>query len=401
MPIVDLPNELMGEICGLLDTDAMFSLRLSCKELKRKTLYQFGTRFFRSMRFMIFPDSLKALLDISQSEELACFLRQVYIGTDELSSETLLLPKSCYDTYLDILAEQIDMEKKGEDIAMLGTALSNLPNLDGVTITDEVASPLLGRPSENQESWGKCLVMKRLRKTVGPRAFINNIFQQDSSMHTYGLFHKALEMHKLRRVELRVHCSASLWRRTAPTIDEDNSLWPDPTHLGKVELLIPEGDTWLSPTNALLFKPTHLRRLELMHLRLGCVTQCFIKIANSYFPSLRVLELRYCTVGTVELQRLLTKHSAILEQIKMKSCELEQLDWRPIFVTMQQMPKLGFLKLKKLHVRQATRELSHCSGCFHVEWRSSEIAAGLATTISNYAAVTAETDGGIFVLFPE
>ena len=45
----------------------------------------------------------------------------------------------------------MNMEEKGEDISVLGRALSNLPNLEGITITGERAS-LSDRPGENQES---------------------------------------------------------------------------------------------------------------------------------------------------------------------------------------------------------------------------------------------------------
>lgn len=62
-----------------------------------------------------------------------------------------LLPKPCFEIYLDISSKQIDMEEKGKDISVLGRALSNLPNLEGNTITSERAS-LSDRPGENQES---------------------------------------------------------------------------------------------------------------------------------------------------------------------------------------------------------------------------------------------------------
>ena len=39
----------------------------------------------------------------------------------------------------------------------------------------------------------KIFIMKRLRQTFGFEAFINKIFQQDSIMHTYGLFSKVIK----------------------------------------------------------------------------------------------------------------------------------------------------------------------------------------------------------------
>ena len=176
------------------------------------------------------------------------------------------------------------MEEKGKDISVLGRALSNLPNLEGNTITSERAS-LSDRPGENQESWGKCLIMKRLKQTFGFEAFINKIFQQDSIMHTYGLRSEVMKKYDLWWIKLKVRCSTSHWRWTAPTINKNDSLWPDPKHLDRVELLIPEGCTWLSSTNQLLLKPARLRRLELIHLRLNYVPRCFTKVADVYFPS--------------------------------------------------------------------------------------------------------------------
>ena len=66
------------------------------------------------------------------------------------STETTI-PKPCFEIYLDMSSEQMNMEEKGEDISVLGRALSNLPNLEGITITGERAS-LSDRPGENQES---------------------------------------------------------------------------------------------------------------------------------------------------------------------------------------------------------------------------------------------------------
>ena len=64
-----LPVEVIEVIANALDSTDLSSLRLTCKELNRRTLCYFAQTFFATVRTDLSPKSLQKLHDISENEQ--------------------------------------------------------------------------------------------------------------------------------------------------------------------------------------------------------------------------------------------------------------------------------------------------------------------------------------------
>ncbi|KAF2802099.1 uncharacterized protein BDZ99DRAFT_402245, partial [Mytilinidion resinicola] len=137
-----LPGDILDVIAhDYLDSLDFFNLRLACRDLHKNTSKAFGRRYFKHVKFMLSPDSLQALEDISKNEELSQFIRHVGIGTERIHSNILSLWEVQYcaewaqrygEEYNRQLRRQEHIEQDGADVQILTKVLKSLPNLQSV-----------------------------------------------------------------------------------------------------------------------------------------------------------------------------------------------------------------------------------------------------------------------------
>ena len=72
--LTQVPVELLLRITYYLSTPELGNVRLTCKALERSLFNFFSHEFFRKKQFMMFEDSLSALIEISKHPALAPFL---------------------------------------------------------------------------------------------------------------------------------------------------------------------------------------------------------------------------------------------------------------------------------------------------------------------------------------
>ncbi|KAK5166309.1 uncharacterized protein LTR77_008570 [Saxophila tyrrhenica] len=96
--LLQLPSELISEIASYLDTETLFSLRLSSKYLEQSCLSVFGRRFFRKKGFLITTRSISVLQAIASQEKLQKYVQHVWINPDcYTSSGPRCDPPNLYD----------------------------------------------------------------------------------------------------------------------------------------------------------------------------------------------------------------------------------------------------------------------------------------------------------------
>ena len=74
-----LPVEILRLLMNNLEPTNLFALRLVCRELSRKTLHDFVRTYFAIVRTDLTPKSLQRLHDISESENLAQYVKDLRI----------------------------------------------------------------------------------------------------------------------------------------------------------------------------------------------------------------------------------------------------------------------------------------------------------------------------------
>jgi hypothetical protein len=119
--ILDLPPELVGNVCDkLLDKD-LRQIRFVCRELKDLESTAFGTRFFNHVVAILHPASLGILLEITRHKEISKLVWNVAISGEQVVNlaGSEMLPKML-----------LNMEKSGLDTLLLTEVFRCLPKLD-------------------------------------------------------------------------------------------------------------------------------------------------------------------------------------------------------------------------------------------------------------------------------
>ena len=147
--ILELPGELVDNIAYRLGSDDKFSLRLTCRELEQKSQRAFGLHHFTKKCVHLTTDSLTVLLNISKSEKLGKYVRDVTLITALFSAADtarLIVPcKCCFarnpdsheeSSYRFYIEDQLRLRETGEDQALLDEAFRSLPQLNTVALVD-------------------------------------------------------------------------------------------------------------------------------------------------------------------------------------------------------------------------------------------------------------------------
>ena len=182
-----LPPELFEQVVELTSGSwdrrhVVCMLRLTCHDLRIKSLDFFGRNYFRTVEVTFFETDLKRLLSISAHPELRCYVKEIKLGPHRLpdapqiqahydflqrkpqSRETVMFRSDVVKAavldqlrgvvrledylsidhrhietamhYTNLLDEQEEMECSGSDVRTLAKALASLPNLKAATLTD-------------------------------------------------------------------------------------------------------------------------------------------------------------------------------------------------------------------------------------------------------------------------
>ena len=79
-----LPTELIALIAEHADNSALQSLVKTCRKVHAGSFSTFGDRFFRTITFCLYANSLQVLTDISYEPRLTGFVRNVAFGTEDI-----------------------------------------------------------------------------------------------------------------------------------------------------------------------------------------------------------------------------------------------------------------------------------------------------------------------------
>ena len=137
-PLVALPTELLECIVLELPTTSdLCSLRAVCHELEAKTFNVFGRLHFSSRHHMISLFSLQALIDISNHQGFAPFVRRIIFGTDQLTEHfPEFLPGKIneIDNHYQLLSDQEHIKQTGLHLSMITIAFRNFKNCHALKV---------------------------------------------------------------------------------------------------------------------------------------------------------------------------------------------------------------------------------------------------------------------------
>lgn len=155
-----IPLEVLTRITYFISTEDLGNVRLTCRAIERALIRFFSHEFFTKRQFMVFSESLKALVDISKHPVFSQRLKHVIIGTDHFPS----LRETHYSHHgsehqqerlKNAVADQEFLLQTGTLRDMLTEAFAGLPSLEVVELRD-FNSRTRRRDGLNYEwkSWG-------------------------------------------------------------------------------------------------------------------------------------------------------------------------------------------------------------------------------------------------------
>lgn len=141
----DLPEELISNIALKLGTDDKFALRLTCRTLEDRSFHEFATEFFSSKCVHLTTDSLRALVEISNSR-LSKYVKKIAVMTALFSEQAYRCPgtRTAHwkpsvrqsEAYKFYMQDQATLLTTGNDKKMLTEAFKSLPSLKSVVFID-------------------------------------------------------------------------------------------------------------------------------------------------------------------------------------------------------------------------------------------------------------------------
>ncbi|KAJ9130605.1 hypothetical protein NKR19_g9829 [Coniochaeta hoffmannii] len=140
-----LPTEILGHIASYLSTPELLSLRLANRTIEDQLFNDFAAYYFTKKQFMLTPESLQCLVDISLHPKLSTVLEHVIISLDKYRLDLTLNNFNGGDpatlharaaTYGQGAYDQAAFLSSGQDRQLLAQAFRNLPNLRTVGLRD-------------------------------------------------------------------------------------------------------------------------------------------------------------------------------------------------------------------------------------------------------------------------
>ncbi|KAF1993299.1 hypothetical protein P154DRAFT_527845 [Amniculicola lignicola CBS 123094] len=393
-----LPQELVDKIVNKVNDRDLLALQLTCKRLQADTSFEFGRRYFTTIKFCLHPRSLHLLTVISLSPHLARHVENVVFGNEQFG---LIDPVHDNDARLAFFGHttpgphSYDNVQKLEEARVMASAsiitqaLTHFPKLKLVLVGDE-AHVDGSHVGHTRPTFG-------LHTFVCPSGHCNPKYKLD--LHTvYATV--ALALHHLGPPDIRVGVCLPIGEYPLRTSRLCPPLRFGLRSLAQLELIFyrrddrhitQSRDTWLQFVN-----PGQISKLETLHIRFeGYIALSSIKFDT--FPS-KCLTKFILENGVIRHERFLPfirQNAASLTHITLSECGSKRysVDWYPIFVEFQKLMQLNYLKLKDLVCdpsvlfRSRDAQMSHGMS-LRTEWKGrTEIEVGLEYLQLTYSSV--------------
>ena len=128
--ILDLPSELVEEICEQLEDKDLINAHNVCRALRAHSTMAFGTRFFSHLVVVLHPTSLTILLELCRHPVLSNFIRKATISGERLGH-------SIHPMRTDMrphFALQKSIENSDMDVLILSESFRALKRLNEVQV---------------------------------------------------------------------------------------------------------------------------------------------------------------------------------------------------------------------------------------------------------------------------
>lgn len=128
--ILDLPPELVHEICEQLSDGDLINVRRTCRALSAHSFTAFGTRFFGHLITILHPTSLTILLELARHPKLSKCVRKVTVSGERIGHSILPMHTNMQPHF----ALQASIEKSGMDILILSESLRALKHVTEIQV---------------------------------------------------------------------------------------------------------------------------------------------------------------------------------------------------------------------------------------------------------------------------
>jgi hypothetical protein len=231
--LTDLPPGQIGQITRHADNTTLVAFASVSMCLRASSLHAYGSRFFRTVKFCLYPNSLQALMDISYAPHLAKFVRYVAFGTEDVGfvdpfHDGEYLRGCAHQKEFDCLRveyiEHIDTRLRS-DIGIIRLALMKLPNLEMLL----VGSRFSLQGTEIRSSWGA----KNIEPPICPSDYCSR--KPGSKFVTYIYRTAAAALQQLRGETANVRLGVSLDRTDLKLLSRrpDLCLWNEENGLAQ------------------------------------------------------------------------------------------------------------------------------------------------------------------------
>ena len=369
----ELPPELVACIARHTDDATLLALASVSRGLRAKSFHIYGYRFFRTLKFCLYPDSLQTLVDISYTPHLAKYVQYVAFGTEDVG---LLDPvhdgefrqgKAQHSlTLLSSLDDDSLLETRMRaDSAVISQALIKLPKLQQVL----VGTSFHLEGVEVRKSWGAT----RLKKFDCPSDHCSEILGFRTVFIGYRTV--VLAFHQMGKMSEHINIGIYLDRAEQKQLQSSPFLvvWEYAQNLAQrittLQLQLHAGDHISSATRVLdLVKAATITSLELHYVGPQEHAQSQIHIAPSPFRHLQRVVVKGLWATAPAFVGLLCSHRHQLTHVSIIECSVKRdqallpsqypgipednehirSGWLSVVHELLQLPKLEFVHLRHL-----------------------------------------------------
>ncbi|KAF2124175.1 hypothetical protein P153DRAFT_350970 [Dothidotthia symphoricarpi CBS 119687] len=338
--ILDLPSELVEEICSHLDDQALLEVRYVCHALKNLSTFMFGTCFFQCLTAILHPRSLTNLLEIASHPTLSRFVHIITISGERIGHTMNLSGHENEDVLHDL---QTSMEESGMDRMILTEVFRKL-SLTCVRIDEE--SFYYARYGFDAVLCGrKHFIAGNDGPNSRPRSDSNRAFDVVfTSLKNAGVQNNI-------RIQLAINTNGERPYRTSyfdPSSEDWNSEFA--ANVEVIDLCTDMKSSWLPDLLHSTHNLEHLAvkgtpaTLQLSHPTHGLFT----------WPKFHTLKVDNTVLDTTTFVHFLGAHLATLSSLQLEFAYLTTGTWQDPFCVIKKMAKLNNLYMHFLHEELAT-----------------------------------------------
>lgn len=352
--LLDLPPELIGNVCEHLADPDLKRIRGICRVLKAQSSATYGQCFFNHLIVVLHPISLMVFLEIARHPELSKYVTRVSISGERLSQHTSW-PVDDWTMHTEL---QRSVQTSGLDVLILKEALLALENIKTIRIDTEQF--FCGTEAGNHHHIGIGCGRTLMFKISSSSPLLGNHVEDNGISHVYQVVLQVLESIHLRiQVELEV---VAFWAaqndedRLVQFFDVQSKIWKE--HSSKkirfVSFLGGINPEWISD---LLESTTDVRRLEVTFPTLWDNHGENMQLCHSFsrtfrWPNLSYLHLEDVLINHAVFIEFLNAHRDTLEHIFFSSIGFPSGTWLEPIAAISKMSKLSSLFLQLLLERE-------------------------------------------------